>query len=59
MRSQAFHSTVRERRTKPHTEVAAVATASVIAPTAPSRRSHASAAPMPTRAATAGARATV
>ena len=59
MRSQAFHSTVRERRTKPQTAVAAVATASVIAPIALSRRSHASAAPMPTRAATAGARATV
>jgi hypothetical protein len=58
-RSQAFHSTVRERRTNPHTAVAAVATERVIAPSAVSRRSHASQAPMPTTAATAGASATV
>jgi hypothetical protein len=59
MRSQEFHSTLRERSTKPHTAVAAVATASTIDPTGRSRCSHASAAPIPTRAATAGARARV
>ncbi len=59
MRSHEFHSVVRESRTKPHTAVAAVATARAIEPTARSRCSHASAAPMPTSAAMAGARAIV
>ena len=57
-RSQGSQST-RDSRMNAQVAAAAVAAARVIEPTARSRRSQASFAPMPTSAATAGARATV
>ena len=57
--SQGTKSVLRSRRYQPSIEVSATVNASVAVATSEVRCSHSTQAPMPTRAATAGASATV